>query len=44
LKVVGDGQDGAIEERGEEINRVSIDARALVTGGMPDGVANVTWE
>ena len=44
MKVVGDGRDGAIEKRGEEINRVGVDARALVAGNMSDGVANVTWE
>jgi hypothetical protein len=43
LEVVSDGQDGAIEEQGEEVNEVGVDTRALVASSMSNGVANVTW-
>jgi hypothetical protein len=44
LEVISDGRDGAIEEQGEEVNGVGIDARALVASSMLNGVANVTWK
>jgi hypothetical protein len=44
LEVVIDGWDGAIEEGGEEVNGVGIDAHTLVVSSMLNGVANVTWK
>ncbi len=44
LEVVSDGRDGAIEEQGEEVNGVGVDARTLVASSMSNGVANVTWK
>jgi hypothetical protein len=44
LEVVTDSQDGAIEEGGEKVNGVGVDAHALVASSMLNGVANVTWK
>jgi hypothetical protein len=44
LEVISDGRDGAIEEQGEEVNGVGIDALALVASSMSNGVANVIWK
>ncbi len=44
MEAISDGWDGAIEERGEEINEVGVSAQALVVSSMLNGVANVTWK
>ncbi len=44
MEVKSDDRDGAIEEQGEEVNGVSVDACALVESSMSNGVANVTWK
>ncbi len=44
MEIVSYGRDGAIEEQGEEVNGVGIDAGALVASSMSNGVANVTWK
>jgi hypothetical protein len=44
MEVISDGQDGAIEEQGEEVNGVGIDTCTLVASSMLNGVANVTWK
>jgi hypothetical protein len=44
LEVVSDGWDGAIEEQGEEVNGVGVDACTLVASSMSNSVAKVTWK